>query len=220
MHACRGCPGTPCADGRTRQRDKNLHTGLPWRFRRANLIGGDTLILTSRGRKKGKEISTPLFYARDADRLLIAASFAGSGVPPGWYLNLVAHLDLQVTTSGRTKQYRARTLSDAEAEAAWPKLLAVYPTFARYRQRAQRTIPVIVSRRTVDDRLAGVHVMEESALPRAGSTTIANTSRCGVICECWCPPGVPLTTSSHGIRRVARGPKGRGAACVECCPTT
>jgi deazaflavin-dependent oxidoreductase (nitroreductase family) len=128
------------------------------------------------GARRGKETSTPLFYARDADRLLIAASFAGSGVPPGWYLNLVAHPDVQVTTSGRTERYRARTLSDAEAEAAWPKLLAVYPPFARYRQRAQRTIPVIVLRRTVDDRLAGVHVMEEPALPRARSTTIANTS--------------------------------------------
>ena len=130
-----------------------LHTRLLRRFRRANIIGGDALILTTRGRKTGKETSTPLFYARDADRLLIAASFAGSGVPPGWYLNLVAHPDVQVTTSGRTERYRARTLNDAEAKVAWPKLLAVYQTFARYRQRAQHTIPVIELRRTVDDAL-------------------------------------------------------------------
>ena len=128
-----------------------LHAGFLRRFRRANLIGGDALILTTRGRKTGKETSTPLFYARDADRLLIAASFAGSGVPPGWYLNLVAHPDVQVTTSGCTERYRSRTLTDAEAEAAWPKLLAVYPTFARYRQRTQRVIPVIELRRTLDD---------------------------------------------------------------------
>lgn len=126
-----------------------LHTSLLRRFRRAKLIGGDALILTTRGRKTGKETATPLFYARDVDRLLIAASFAGSGVPPGWYLNLLAHPDVQATTSGHTERYRARTLSDAEADAAWPKLLAVYPTFARYRQRARRTIPVLELRRIV-----------------------------------------------------------------------
>jgi deazaflavin-dependent oxidoreductase (nitroreductase family) len=121
------------------------------RFRRAKLIGGDALILTTRGRKTGKDTSTPLFYARDADRLLIAASFAGSGVPPGWYLNLAAHPDVQATTNGSTERYRARTLGDAEAEAAWPKLLAVYPTFARYRRRARCTIPVVELRHSVAD---------------------------------------------------------------------
>lgn len=124
-----------------------LHTGLLRRFRRAKLVGADALLLTTRGRKTGKDTSTPLFYARDADRLLIAASFAGSGVPPGWYLNLVAHPDVQATADGRTERYRARTLSDVEAEAAWPKLLAVYPTFSRYLRRARRTIPVIELRR-------------------------------------------------------------------------
>ncbi|HXJ36237.1 MAG TPA: nitroreductase/quinone reductase family protein [Candidatus Eisenbacteria bacterium] len=126
-----------------------LHARLLQRFQRAKLIGGDALVLTTRGRKTGKESSTPLFYARDAGRLLVAASFAGSGVPPGWYLNLVAHPDVRATTDGRTQRYRARTLSDEEAEAAWPKLLGVYPTFSRYRRRALRTIPVVELRRMV-----------------------------------------------------------------------
>lgn len=60
-------------------------------------------------------------------------------------------VDVQATTGGRTDRYRARTLSDAEAEAAWPKLIAVYPTFARYRRRARRTIPVIELRRDAGD---------------------------------------------------------------------
>jgi deazaflavin-dependent oxidoreductase (nitroreductase family) len=128
-----------------------LHNGLLRRFRRAKLIGGDALVLTTRGRNTGKEGSTPLFYARDADRVLVAASFAGSGVPPGWYLNLVAHPDVRATIDGCTERYEARTLSDAEAEAAWPKLLAVYPTFSRYRRRAQRTIPVVELRHIAGD---------------------------------------------------------------------
>jgi deazaflavin-dependent oxidoreductase (nitroreductase family) len=107
------------------------------------LVGGDALVLTTRGRKTGRETSTPLFYAEDAGRLLIAASFAGSGVVPGWYLNLVADAAVKATVRGQTERYRARTLTPDEAELAWPRLLAVYPTFARYRQRARRTIPVV-----------------------------------------------------------------------------
>ena len=65
------------------------HSALLRRFGRVKLIGEDALILTTRGRRSGKETSTPLFYAADADRILIAASFAGSGTLPSWYLNLV-----------------------------------------------------------------------------------------------------------------------------------
>jgi deazaflavin-dependent oxidoreductase (nitroreductase family) len=124
-----------------------VHSALLRRFGRVKLIGEDALILTTRGRRSEKETSTPLFYAADADRILIAASFAGSGTLPGWYLNLVAHPEVQATIDGRTERFRARQLTDGEAEAVWPKLLAVYPTFARYRRRAIRKIPVIELRR-------------------------------------------------------------------------
>ena len=124
-----------------------VHSALLRRFGHVNVIGGDTLILTTRGRKSRQECSTPLFYAADDDRILVAASFAGSGTPPGWYLNLVAHPDVRATIGGQTERFRARTLTDVEADAAWHKLLAVYPTFARYRRRDIRKIPVIELRR-------------------------------------------------------------------------
>ena len=120
-----------------------FHAALLRRFRHVKLIGGDAIVLTTRGRKTGRETSTPLFFARDGDHVLVAASFAGSGTLPGWYLNLVADPVVHATIDGRTEPYMARTLSDVEAEAAWPKLLAVYPTFARYRRRARRPIPLV-----------------------------------------------------------------------------
>ena len=120
-----------------------FHAALLRRFGRAKLIGRDAMVLTTRGRKTGRDTSTPLFFARDADRVLIAASFAGSGILPGWYRNMLADAAVRATIDGRTESYVARTLSEAEAEAAWPKLLAVYPTFARYRRRARRPIPVV-----------------------------------------------------------------------------
>jgi len=120
-----------------------LHTALLRRFGTARWVGADALVLTTRGRKTGKSSSTPLFYAEDRGRVLIAASFAGSGTDPGWYLNLLACPEVDVTIKGRTERYRARTLTEAETQAAWPKLLAVYPTFERYRRRARRRIPIV-----------------------------------------------------------------------------
>jgi deazaflavin-dependent oxidoreductase (nitroreductase family) len=117
-------------------------TLLRW-FRRARLIGDDSLLLTTRGWKTGRATSTPLFFATDDARLLVAASYAGSGRTPAWYRNLAAHPDVSVTIAGRTAPYRARTLTAAETERAWGKLTAVYPTFARYRRRSASTIPLV-----------------------------------------------------------------------------
>lgn len=120
-----------------------FHERLLRRFGRTELVGDDTLVLTTRGWRTGRETSTPLFYAREDGGLLVAASFAGSGRPPVWYKNLVVHPDVKVVVDGRTVPHRAATLTAAEADAAWPRLVAVYPTFTRYRKRALRTIPIV-----------------------------------------------------------------------------
>jgi deazaflavin-dependent oxidoreductase (nitroreductase family) len=129
---------------RTRHsRGQPFHKALLRRFGRVRLVGGDTLVLTTRGWKTGRETSTPLFYARADGRILIAASFAGRGTPPSWHRNLAASLEVRATIEGDTRPYRARTLTPAEADDAWPKLIAVYPTFTRYRNRARLPIPVV-----------------------------------------------------------------------------
>ncbi len=101
------------------------------------------MILTTRGRKTGRATSTPLFYAEDGGCLYVAASFAGSGTLPNWYLNLSADPDVTVETRRSHGPYRARTLAAQEVARVWPKLDAVYPTFAAYRQRSRRVIPLV-----------------------------------------------------------------------------
>ena len=117
-----------------------FHTLRLGRFR---LIGEDSLILTTTGRKTGRPTSTPLFYAEHDGRLYVAASFAGSGTPPNWYLNLTAQPEVTAEVRGVGCRYRARTVDAVEARQLWPQLDAVYPTFARYRTRTSRTIPVV-----------------------------------------------------------------------------
>lgn len=106
-------------------------------------MGADTLVLTTRGRRSGQPRSTPLYYVRRDDHLYIAASFTGRDAPPNWYLNLLADPDVTVEAAADHGTYHARVLSPAEAAAIWPRLISIYPPFARYQRRTTRVIPVI-----------------------------------------------------------------------------
>jgi len=117
-----------------------FHTLGLGRFR---LIGQDSLILTTRGRRTGHETSTPLFYAAEGGRLYVAGSFAGSGQPPNWYRNLLAHPEVGVETRRSRRRHRARIVDEVEAATLWTKLDAIYPTFAKYRKRTSRVIHIV-----------------------------------------------------------------------------
>ena len=110
---------------------------------RFGLVGAHSLILTTRGRRTGRETSTPLFYAAEQGVLYVAASFAGSGQPPNWFLNLVVHPEVGVEMGRVRGRYQARVLAEAEAVMIWPKLDEVYPTFAAYRGRTSRVIHLV-----------------------------------------------------------------------------
>jgi deazaflavin-dependent oxidoreductase (nitroreductase family) len=102
-----------------------------------------TLILTTQGRKTGREVSTPLLYIEDNEKLYIVASFGGNDSHPGWYRNLVANPEVGVERDNKSRRYRARSLSTEETSVVWPKLLALYPTYADYQKKTTRVIPVV-----------------------------------------------------------------------------
>ena len=107
------------------------------------LLGRHTLLLTTRGRKTGRDTAIPLFYVEDGGRFYVVASFGGNDTPPGWYRNLLAHPEVTVELGGARRRYRARSLEPAEAAPVWPKLLAMYPPYADYQKRTTRVIPVV-----------------------------------------------------------------------------
>ena len=133
----------PLAEGFVRS-ISSFHTFL---FRSIGLTGPgafrQTLILTTRGRKTGREVSVPLLYVEENGKLYIVASFGGNDTHPGWYKNLVANPEVGVELHSKVQRYRARSLSAEEAEQIWPKLLALYPTYADYRKKTTRVIPVV-----------------------------------------------------------------------------
>ena len=102
-----------------------------------------TLILTTKGRKTGRESATPLLYVEAGGKLYLVASFGGNDAEPGWYRNLKVHPEVGVDLGSQSRSYRARTLRPEEAATIWPKLLALYPTYASYQKKTTRVIPVI-----------------------------------------------------------------------------
>jgi deazaflavin-dependent oxidoreductase (nitroreductase family) len=134
-----------------------LHRGLDkwltplgvWVFRRtkgaiARPWKVDALLLTTRGRRSGRERTVVLQFFPDGDAMIVAAANDGGTSHPGWYFNLVAEPAARVEVMGRAIAVRAAELPADEAAAWWERILQRDPSYERYaRAAAGRTIPVL-----------------------------------------------------------------------------
>lgn len=55
-----------------------------------------TLLLTTTGRKAGRQIAMPLIYGVNSDRHIIVASTGGTSKHPAWFLNLQAYPEVSL----------------------------------------------------------------------------------------------------------------------------
>lgn len=101
------------------------------------------LLLTTRGRKSGKERTVPLQFFPDGEDMIVVAANSGLPAPPGWYFNLTANPLARVEAGGRTLRVRAEELSAEEAAAFWPRVLQIAPDYAKYPRRTSRDIPLV-----------------------------------------------------------------------------
>lgn len=121
-----------------------------WVYRRTNgKIGAKLLrfpaaLLTTTGRKSDKPRTTATLYLRDGDRVILPASFGGRDEDPLWYLNLKENPDVRVQIRAHRLDLVARDATDAERERYWPRLTRMYPPYRKYREAADRVIPLVV----------------------------------------------------------------------------
>lgn len=107
------------------------------------LVDNDICLLTTTGRRTGRQHTVPLLYLRDKDRIVVIASWGGRDQHPEWYLNLLARPTASVQVLGDRWPVRART-ADAEQRATWwPRVLEAYDGYAEYESRTEREIPVV-----------------------------------------------------------------------------
>lgn len=106
---------------------------------RVSILGKPTLphlILTTTGRKSGEPREALLLYAVDGDGWVLIGSNWGQGHHPAWSGNLLANPSASVTIAGVTVPVTASLASDAERARLLPALLAVWPAYENYAERA------------------------------------------------------------------------------------
>lgn len=102
------------------------------------------LLLTTRGRKSGRERTAPLVYFEDGERLVLIASNGGQPQDPLWWRNLQARPEARVQIGGELRPMRARLAHPDERARLWPRVKQENPAYADYEKRTSREIPVVL----------------------------------------------------------------------------
>ena len=111
-------------------------------------FGDRLLLLTTRGAKSARTLTTPVAYHHDGDRYVIAASKGGSPTHPAWYHNLVKHREATIEVG--TERFRVRTTPIAkgpERDRLYEAHAALMPGFREYPKKTTRVIPIVVLER-------------------------------------------------------------------------
>ena len=95
-----------------------------------------SLILTTTGRRSGQPRRQPLLYVRDGDDFVVVGSNWGKTRQPAWTGNLRAAPRATVTVGGRSVPVTAAGVSGAERDRLWRLLVAQWPAYETYVQRA------------------------------------------------------------------------------------
>ena len=109
--------------------------------------GTTVLLLTTKGRKSGKPVTTPLIYQRFGDDYLVVASKGGAPDHPQWYQNLLANPEVEVQVKADRFRARARTAEPSEKPGMWQTMVRAWPDYEEYRKKTDREIPVVVLER-------------------------------------------------------------------------
>jgi deazaflavin-dependent oxidoreductase (nitroreductase family) len=124
--------------------DRWLYRWTNGRFLTSGRPLAPTLLLTTTGRKTGQPRTTPVFYLRDGDRVIICNVNPGFERPNPWTLNIRANKIVRAQISSKRQSYEAREATAAEIEKYWPQLVKMWPAYQRHFENSgQRSIFIL-----------------------------------------------------------------------------
>ncbi|WP_158548740.1 nitroreductase/quinone reductase family protein [Blastococcus sp. TF02A-26] len=109
----------------------------------ARWLGGDVVLLTTRGRVSGRERTTPVLFVRDGEDLVVAASNGGIDAEPQWWLNLRADPRGAVEVGGRRTAVVASAVADTDRQRLWDALMGRCDAYDGYQARVSRRIALV-----------------------------------------------------------------------------
>jgi deazaflavin-dependent oxidoreductase (nitroreductase family) len=120
-----------------------------YRQRRGDMwLNGQPLtLLTTIGAKSGERRETLVNRFPDGESQtswVVTATAGGSATHPAWFLNLAKHPDqVWVEIGERQIKVKPESLSGADREAAWQRIVSLAPSFGSYPDKTDRQIPVV-----------------------------------------------------------------------------
>jgi deazaflavin-dependent oxidoreductase (nitroreductase family) len=106
------------------------------------VLGCDSILLTTTGRRSGLPRTVGLFGFPSDGGWIVVGSRGGSGRVPDWARNLQADPRSTIRVGSHEAPAAARELAGDEYEAAFEVAAASYPGYRLYRRNARHHIPI------------------------------------------------------------------------------
>ena len=86
-----------------------------------------TMLLTTKGRRSGKDRTVPLHYVRDGKNLVAACENFGLKAASSWPKNLLADPKARIEIGGTAANYLSRPATEDEVARNMPRLIEMWP---------------------------------------------------------------------------------------------
>ena len=109
------------------------------------LTGTPIILLTTIGAKTGMPRSVPLLTVPVNNSFVVFGTYFGSNRYPAWYYNLKKNPLATISGEHFSNKYIAREATSEEHEIYWPKAVAMYGGYQKYKDRVKnRHIPIFI----------------------------------------------------------------------------
>jgi F420H(2)-dependent quinone reductase len=108
--------------------------------------GLPVLLLTTIGRKTGKERVTPLGYLEHNGSYVVTATNAGFDTHPAWFHNLKTNPKVELQIGNKQLVAIAESANPTLRHELWTRFVERAPGYGPYETRTSREIPVVLLR--------------------------------------------------------------------------
>ncbi|MEU0504210.1 nitroreductase family deazaflavin-dependent oxidoreductase [Nocardia sp. NPDC005998] len=109
--------------------------------------GARMVLITTTGAKSGRQVTSPLVYLPDGERIVLIASNGGADKHPAWYHNLRANPEFTVEIGTESYPAKAEVVTGTERDELYARMVEIMPGFGEYQANTSRVIPVVAVHR-------------------------------------------------------------------------
>jgi deazaflavin-dependent oxidoreductase (nitroreductase family) len=101
------------------------------------------VLLTTTGRKTGRQHTVALGAVPERDGWIVIGSNSGGAVHPNWWLNMVANRDVTLQVNDHVIKARMQEITNpADRERIWNNVVASGKIYANHSKKTSRVIPL------------------------------------------------------------------------------